>query len=41
MLWTKYTELKSDYTDYTIQNEPKAVSLDDLVKLVIHILSTK
>lgn len=36
-----FTELKSDYTDYTMQNEPKAVSLDDLVKLIIHILSTK
>ena len=36
-----FTELKSDYTDYTMQNEPKTVSLDDLVKLVIHILSTQ
>ena len=36
-----YTELKSDYTDYTMQNKPKEVNLDDLLELVMHILNTK
>lgn len=36
-----YTELKSDYTDYTMQNQPKEVKLNDLLELVMHILNTK
>lgn len=36
-----YTELKSNYTDYTMQNKPKEVKLNDLLELVMHILNTK
>lgn len=36
-----YVDIRTNYTDYTMQNKPKAVSLDDLLRLVIHILSTK
>lgn len=36
-----YTDIRSDYTDYTMQNQPKDVKLNDLLELVMHILNTK
>jgi len=36
-----YTDIRSDYTDYTMQNQPKEVKLNDLLELVMHILNTK
>lgn len=36
-----YTDIRSDYTDYTMQNKPKEVKLNDLLELVMHILNTK
>ena len=36
-----YTDIRSNYTDYTMQNKPKVISLNDLLELIIHILSTK
>lgn len=36
-----YTNIRSDYTDYTMQNQPKEVKLNDLLELVMHILNTK
>ena len=36
-----YTDIRSDYTDYTMQNKPKEVNLNNLLELVIHILNTK
>lgn len=36
-----YTDIRSDYTDYTMQNQPKEVKLNDLLELIMHILNTK
>ena len=36
-----YTDIRSDYTDYTMQNQPKEVKLNDLLELVMHILNIK